>query len=77
VVVLDAATGAMKFPVKQIDVTFNTNIRVRNYSMSISGSYNLWLLISSEQTSSGGSFLDDKGYLINLNLEGDAITVTN
>jgi hypothetical protein len=75
--VLDTASGALKFPIKDISCTVVNKIRNKIGGISFASNFDLWFAVSSKTNSSGGSFNNDKAYLVSVSLEGDAITVTN
>ena len=76
-VVLDAQSGYVKYPVKHVVVDYAVDIAIQPYSVAFAGNDIVWVAVAKDFTSADGDFNDDKGYLVSFSLQASGITVTN
>ena len=58
-VVLDSASGYVKYPVTRVVVDYAVNIEIQPYSVAFAGNDVVWVIVSKSITTTGGSFTDD------------------
>ena len=74
-VVLEAASGSVLYPIKHVVVDYSVNIEIQPNSVAFAGNDVVWVAVTKEFT--GGSYDDFKSYLVSFLLETSGISVTN